>query len=121
MEPPFYADLNLASKYMDKSKIETLGPFSKAIWGVLYRGDDSDKKREDACEIGESFRLTDDLGYMCRSFLLFRGALMEDEWIYDWKEEIGELLNLHGITSASKNMDVALNFSKCSTNFDTRL
>jgi len=52
---------------------------------------------------------------MSRSFLLFRGALMKKEWITGWREEIGKKrINLPGgSTSTSKNLDVALGFSKC--------
>ena len=38
MEPPFYADLNHASKTLDENKLTTLGLFSKAIYGVLGMG-----------------------------------------------------------------------------------
>jgi len=63
---------------------------------------------------------------MCRSFLLFRGALMNKEWIEDWREEVGlkkynggmKYIPLHGSTSTSKNLDVALGFSKCDQVFE---
>ena len=55
MEPPFYAELNNASRNMDKSKLKTLGPFSKAIYGVLLEGSESDSKREDALIQGNKF------------------------------------------------------------------
>jgi len=50
MEPPFYADVNNASRELDKSKLKTLGPFAMAICKVLANGVNSDKKREDAIE-----------------------------------------------------------------------
>ena len=43
MEPPFYADVNNASRTMDITKLKTLGPFAMAIFNMLYWGDDSDK------------------------------------------------------------------------------
>jgi len=55
------------------------------------------------------FRDTDPLGDWCRSFLLFRGALMKNEWIEDWRKK--KELRIPGCTSTSKNMDVALGFS----------
>ena len=62
---------------------------------------------------------TEELGIMCRSFLLFRGALMNKEWIEDWRQVIGhQMINLHGNTSTSKNLDVALGFSKCHNNHE---
>ena len=48
MEPPFYADLNNACRSLDQDKLNTLGPFARAIYRVLFLGDISDKKREDA-------------------------------------------------------------------------
>ena len=51
MEPPFYADLNNACRNLDMDKLQTLGPFAKAIFMVLGSGGlFSDKKREDAIE-----------------------------------------------------------------------
>jgi len=45
MEPPFYADLNNASRILDSTKIKSLGPFSRALWGILASGDKLDNKR----------------------------------------------------------------------------
>jgi len=50
MEPPFYQDLNNACRTLDPTKLETLGPFAKAIFKVLLFGFISDKKRDDALE-----------------------------------------------------------------------
>ena len=52
MEPPFYSDLNNACRDMDTTKLKTLGPFAKAIFGVLLGGKASDLKRDDAIEQG---------------------------------------------------------------------
>ena len=54
---------------------------------------------------------------MCRSFLLFRGALMNKDWIDKWSFNIGNELHLQGCTSTSRNLDVALGFSKCDTDY----
>ena len=61
-----------------------------------------------------------ELGYMCRSFLLFRGALLNKDWINDWKNEIGKPLKLQGTTSTYKNFEYALELSKC-TSYNTFL
>ena len=112
MEPPFYADLNNACRTLDKTKLHTLGPFARAIFQVLLGGNISDEKRNDAIERGEHFYKSDDLGMMCRSFLLFRGALMQKAWIKDWAKKVGkDWFYLPGCTSTSKNLDVALGFS----------
>lgn len=114
MEPSFYADLNNASMTMDESKLTTLGPFAKALYGVLATCDLSDKKREDAIERGNQFQ-DQELGRMCRSFLLFRGALIDKEWLGGWYERVGKDLKLDGYTSTSKSLDVALGFSGAET------
>jgi len=90
MEPPFYYDLNTACMTMDQSKLSTLGPFAMAIFNVFKNCKTLDEKRDDSLEKGEHFEyevdlIDDDLGLMRRSFLLFRGALMNTEWINDWK------------------------------------
>jgi len=46
---------------------------------VLSIGNRSDRRREDAIERGEQFKFTDDLGYFCRSFLLYNGALIHKD------------------------------------------
>jgi len=86
---------------------------------VLGGGFISDKGRDDALERGEDFHSTDSLGYFCRSFLLFRGALMNNEWIDGWRKKVGkEYINIPGCTSTSKNLEVALGFSKCHTKYE---
>ncbi len=52
MEPPIYEDLNKACRTLDPAKLETLGPFARAIFIVLINGDISDTKRDDALEKG---------------------------------------------------------------------
>jgi len=48
-------------------------------------------------------------GVYNKSFLLFRGALMNKEWIDDWFEEIlCNWMMSHGTTSTSRSLRVAL-------------
>jgi len=129
MEPPVHADLNNASRDLDLSKLVTLGPFAKAISGVLVNGNISDREREDTVGRGDQFhnpkpwdgsepKIHRELGYMCKSFLLFRGALMKDRCVTDWRRKIDdEDFNLKGITSTNKDLDVALGYSKCHTDY----
>lgn len=43
---------------------------------------------------------------------------MDSDWIEGWREEVGEVfINLHSSTSTSKNLEVALDFSKCHTDY----
>lgn len=116
MEPPFYADLNNACQHLDRSKLKTLGPFAMAVYKVLAHGYTSEMFRYDAIPYGCGFKDDEELGYMCKSFLLLRGALMNKDWIIDWKNKIGkDFIKLQGYTNTTKNLDFALEFSKCHT------
>ena len=43
---------------------------------------------------------------------------MNKEWITGWKEEVGKKsIPMHSTTNTSKNMEVALGFSKCHTDY----
>ena len=38
MEPPFYAELNGASRTLNKEYLKTLGPYARAMYLVLTNG-----------------------------------------------------------------------------------
>ena len=57
------------------------------------------------------------LNYFSGSFLLFKGTLMDSEWIEDWRQNIEQKFYLNGITSTTKNLEVALDFSKCDKSY----
>ena len=43
---------------------------------------------------------------------------MNQVWIEDWRKEIGQdYINLKGITNTTKNLDIAMDYSKCHTDF----
>lgn len=54
---------------------------------------------------------------MCRSSLLFRGVCINKKWVKDFRRVIGfedqNGANLLQITIATKNLDIALEASKC--------
>jgi len=58
VQQPFYNELRKSCKTLDLSQLEILGPFARAVWGMLSN---------------------EGLGFMYRSFLLFKGALMNFE------------------------------------------
>ena len=43
---------------------------------------------------------------------------MEKQWIQDWIDDIGKEIRLHGTTSTSRNLEVALDYSKCHTKYE---
>jgi len=102
-------------------KIKSLGPIAKAIYGILVWGSVSDKKREDPLRYGITIKNTP-LGGMSGSFLVFRGVLMKQTWLKDWKRKAGGAdIGLHGTTSVSRNLEIALELSKCDTNKDNNM
>jgi len=54
---------------------------------------------------------------MNRSLLLFKGALLDKKWVEGWSNQIGNKTSLMGLTSTSKNLDVALGYSQCHTKY----
>ena len=61
---------------------------------------------------------------MCKSFLLFGGALMDKECIKEWRKELktdskeAEII-IKGSLCTSKNLDVAIGYSKCHTHYSS--
>ena len=44
---------------------------------------------------------------------------MENQWVEDWREGLGNYdFCLHGTTSTSRNLEVALDYSKCHKKYD---
>jgi len=118
MEPHFYTDLEVACQNMDTSKLKSLGPYAKALFGVLEHGWQSDRKREDALEIGCTLEDSDPVFEYARCFLLFKGALVDEDDIEDWKREaLKSRIRLHGTTRATSYLELALHNSKCDAKY----
>jgi len=118
MEPPLYGQLSKASREMDMSKIDTLGPFARALLEVLGGGNNVDKKREDALKRGKENGSKGPLGHFSQSFVVFRGVKMVDDELFDYyKNKLGRSVNVSGTTSTSSELSVALEQSKCGKTF----
>lgn len=98
IEPPFYYYLNKACRQLDSTLLPLLGPFAAAILFVL-RGT-TEYFREDSIKSGfmlhnpESLYSkgkgnTHPLGYLCSTFLVFRGVSLNPETILQWISMIG--------------------------------
>ena len=76
--PQLYAEANRVARDVDLTYLEELGPFLKAL-SVITADIEQRKNKSDKITIGY------DLGEVEQniggSFLLWRGALMKDEWI----------------------------------------
>ena len=52
LEPPIYYYLNQAMRKMDTTKLDTLGPYARVMFGMLWLGTDCDEKRVDNMRTG---------------------------------------------------------------------
>ena len=104
--PPLYLELNRASRNLDMHFLSQLGPFALALQSVCIWGE-YHKKYEDRI-------LPDQLidgGYLTGSFILWRGASMELDWIQDYVNNVGKEVRIPGNSSYSRNLTVALKFA----------
>ena len=89
IEPPFYAELNSACRLLDKSKLQTLGPFARALFEILNCGL-TESLRPDTLDKGQIDGPCGPYGYFSQSFLLFKGACMKPEWLRHWTAKVGK-------------------------------
>ena len=61
LEPPIYYFLNKASRNMDRSKLDTLGPYASVLAAILAC--ESDDKRDDAMKKGKDDGFNGPIGY----------------------------------------------------------
>jgi len=109
IEPPFYAELNKAARTKDTSKLETLGPYARAIHVVLINGEISERKRADKLKQGIDNGRKGPHGLFSQSFLLFRGVLLPQVWLKDWtSQEGGDFVRMPTLTSSSQSIEIAL-------------
>ena len=104
--PPLYLELNRTSRNLDRRFLSQLGPFALALLCVCVWGD-YHKKEEDRI-------LPDQFlggGYLTGCFILWRGVPMEQEWIQDYVDNVGEEVRISGNNSYSRNLTVALKFA----------
>ena len=118
LEPPIYYYLNQACRTMDKSKLDTLGPYARVLFYMLGMGRACDGKRDDKMRMGKDdgkdskYKPTTPLGYFSQSFFTFRGVKMgEQKWFDAYLNKVGQEVNMPGTTSTSSDLGVALGFS----------
>ena len=113
LEPPIYYYLNQACRTMDKSKLDTLGPYARVLYEMLAWGSWCDGKRVDKMRRGwddghdgSRYRKpTTPLGYFSQSFFTFRGVKMgEQKWFDAYLNKVGEIVNMPGTTSTSSDL-----------------
>jgi len=71
---------------MDYAMLTSLGPFAKALYGVLFMGMYSDLKRDDALRQGKDNGDKGPYGVYSESFLLFRGLHYKKKQLNEWEK-----------------------------------
>ncbi len=115
LEPPIYYYLNQACRTMDKSKLDTLGPYARVLLTMLAGDIHCDRKRVDKMRLGKDDGRSNNLGplgYFSQSFFTFRGVKMgEQKWFDAYLKKVGQVVNMPGTTSTSSDLGVDLGFS----------
>lgn len=113
-DPPLYAEVNKAARTNDQSKVETLGPFQRALISITSQ---AEKARDPSDRIKNGQYIFENEGGVEKNlggiFLLFRGMQMKDEWIknYESKTKPPKCVRLPGSVSCSRDIHVALHFA----------
>ena len=91
IEPSIANDLNETCRNMIKENLPTLGPFACALNCILYG---AEQNRKDFMITGNTDHAPSngnihDLGFFCRSILVYRGVTMKESWIQPWRNSVG--------------------------------
>ena len=131
IEPPIYADLNRACRERDESKIDSLGPFARALYFIL---NSAEMRRPDQMNPGVDLHTAnqpDPHGPHVCSFMVYRGVLMDPEWLRPYLDFVGKrgmqnadeedatilypnrpaFINMQGSMSTTTRPEIALNFA----------
>lgn len=106
--PPLYAIANRVARDMDLTWQDDLGPFIHGLYFVTMW---AEKGRDPQDRITTGNMLGGTENNISGSFLLWRGAAMQDAWIKDYEENIGSSIKFKGFVSTSRNLQVALSFA----------
>ena len=88
--------------------LKELGPFLKAL-GSVSRSAEMYKSKDDKVTAGE--KLGGSEWNMAGSFMLFRGAPMQDDWVKPYADKVGWSILLPQSTSTTKDPVGALGFA----------
>ena len=86
MEPSIREDLNATYQDLGSKYINMLSPISCAMFDILQS---AEVRREDRILSGNRLHhppshIFHEQGYFNKSFLLFKGVIMKQEWIIQW-------------------------------------
>ena len=77
--PPLYTEINRVARKLDLSLLKQLGPFIKALHITTYN---AERQKNSDDKIGTGEMLGGAWFNIGGAFLLWRGALMKEEWIF---------------------------------------
>ena len=89
--PQLYVEVNRVSRELDKTFLKELGPFLKALARITISAE-INRSKDDKVTPGK------DLGAvffnMAGSFMLFRGAPMQADWVKPYADKVGTKIYL---------------------------
>lgn len=113
-DPPLYTEVNRAARMNDMSKVETLGPFQRALISITSQAEKA-RDPDDRIKNGEYIFMNDGgLQFnIAGIFLLFRGMPMRNEWLQNYESKINPptCVRLPGSVSCSRDLHVAFKFA----------
>ena len=107
--PSLYIDANEKARDFDMTFLKELGPFLYALGRVTSQAE-YNKSNDD--RVARGFDYFGGVKYnLAGSFMLFRGAPMQNDWISPYSANTGCMVQLPQSTSTSKDPMVALGFA----------
>ena len=110
-EPPLYSEVNRVCRNMDRKYLKTLGPFIRCLEKTLLW---AEKNAIDKRSTGDSLRLLTNRGglhNMSALFILFSGAQLKQQWLYEYEKRRFEFVTMPGNFSCTENLGVAFEFA----------
>ena len=103
--PQLYAEANRVARNLDKTFLKELGPFLQALGEVTFV---AEKYKSEGDKIAPGETLGGKSMNMAGSFMLFRGAAMQDDWVKPYADKVGQKIMILQSTSCSKSLIVVL-------------
>ena len=107
-DPKLFAEANRVAREMDRTQMEELGPFLRALSAVTFN---AELQKPNSDKIIPGYYLGGNDFNMAGSFPLWRGATMRYEWLKPYEAKIGQVIKLSQSFSCSLNPLEGLKFA----------
>ena len=119
--PPLYYEINRVCRTMDKSHLQTLGPYIKAL-GVVTVFTEKNRDINDKIKPGVTIENSKKLN-LAGLFILYRGAALKNKWIEEYTNRMFKeneaknskidqySVSVSGSFSCTSNLTIALEFA----------